>query len=621
MGKLNVYDLCLIPKVKELQPGDGFLKVFSDAPVDFFTVKGMAGPAERYILTVSTTGIEIVSSSRQGFYRAGTTLKQLLLNCPDELPCLKIDDWPDFPVRGFYHDVTRGRVPTIDTLNRLADTLAFYKINQLQLYIEHAFAFKGMPELWEGKDPIRADHIRELDEYCAERYIDLVPSLSTFGHLYELLRLPRFEHLNELDIKASQTSRCLWDRMAHYTLDVGNTQSFELVKGMIEEYLPLFSSQYFNICCDETFDLGKGKNAGLAEIGGVGRLYVDFVKKIADVVRSMGKKPMMWGDIVLKHPELISELAGGDAGDTIFLNWDYTPEVSSAAVKTFADAGVSQYVCPGVNGWSRFAADVDRACINISKMAKFGKESGALGLLNTDWGDCGQVNLLSSSYHGLAFGAAVSWDVGDAVGGDDVGNDVNNNSNDNVNDFDERFAFLQWGVGGDDSGYLGKILRELGGLSSYHFGNLYAWINGKQCLWYKEDDVKAAVPEDLARKAARAESIKTELETIASKITDTRKREEFEEYIWSASATAWLLSLLLYKKKYEYHQEITDVSVATSEQLVKDGTAILEQFKTLWRARNRESELRDVVETFEKVLNQINMDGPPPLRGEPYPIF
>jgi hypothetical protein len=625
MGKSNADDFYLIPKVKELQLRDGFLKVAQETPVDFVTVKGLSGPDERYFLTVSADGVEIVSSTRQGFYRGGTTLKQLLLNCPDELPCMKINDWPDFPARGFYHDVTRGRVPTIDTLKRLADTLAFYKINQLQLYIEHAFAFRGMAELWEGKDPLRADHIRELDEYCAARFIDLVPSLSTFGHLYELLRLPRFERLNELDIKASQIPRCLWDRMAHYTLDVGNPQSFELVKGMIEEYLPLFSSQYFNICCDETFDLGKGKNAARAEREGGGRLYVDFVKKIAGVVKSMGKKPMMWGDIVLKHPELISELAGDDA---IFLNWDYTPDVSDAAVKTFAGAGVSQYVCPGVNGWSRFAADVNRACSNISRMARYGKAAVAQGVLNTDWGDCGQVNLLSSSYHGLAFGAALSWDVSD---GGDYGNDDKNsmNSNDDKNDmntvgelcspdgyagnindndcayFDKRFTLLQWGI---DDDKLGKILRELGELSGYHFGNLYAWINNKQCLWFKEDDVKAYDCKELARKAARAGEIKTELEAIASKIADTRKKDEFEEYIWSALATGWLLSLLLYKKKYEYHQEISDadISVITTKQLVKDGTAVLNRFKTLWRARNRESELRDVVETFEKILQWID---------------
>ncbi|MDR2578304.1 MAG: family 20 glycosylhydrolase [Chitinispirillales bacterium] len=605
MEKQNFH---LIPRVKNLRVQDGFwecaggtIDTVIDAGINI-NIPNAAGSRtgasdERYSIKISADGVRLVGASPRGLFRAETTFAQLLMNHPQKIPCLEIFDEPDFSVRGFYHDVTRGKVPTLDTLKSLADTLAFYKINQLQLYIEHTFAFSKIPELWEDKTPLTAADITELDRYCAERYIDLVPSLSTFGHLYELLRLPRFEHLNELEISASQTTRCLWDRMAHYTLDVGNPESFELVKGMIEEYAPLFSSPYFNICCDETFDLGKGKNAARAEKEGVGRLYVDFVGKIMNTVISMGKTPMLWGDIILKHPELISELPPG----AIFLNWDYVPDVTDASVKTFKAAGVTQYVCPGVQGWSRFAADLNRACLNISKMAAYGKAAGALGLLNTDWGDCGHVNLLSTSYHGLAFGAALSWDVGD--GG--VCIDKNDGCIDNaaVDDFDSRFSFLQWGI---DGSRLGNILRELGELSGYHFGNLYAWVTDKQCLWYKEDEIKAADPAELARKAARALEIKMELEKLLSKVTNTNTQAEFKEYIWSASATAWLLSVQLAKKKYEYAQTTIDESIPipTPNQIIKDGQTILVQLKTLWRARNRESELRDVVETFKSVLDR-----------------
>jgi hypothetical protein len=559
-----------------------------------------AASSERYRLTVAPSGIRIAAASPQGLFRAAATLIQLVIAHPGELPCADIRDEPDFPVRGFYRDVTRGRVPTLRSLKSLADTLAFYKVNHLQLYVEHAFAFSKIPELHEGKTPLTPSDIAELDAHCARRGVELVPSLSTFGHLYELLRLPRFEHLNELDVRASQTPRCLWDRMAHYTLDVRNPGSFEAVRGMIEEYAPLFSSPWFNVCCDETFDLGKGKNAALAESAGVGRLYVDFVNKVIGVVRSAGKKPMLWGDIVLKHPELIGELPPG----TVFLNWDYLPDASGESVKKFRGAGAAQYVCPGVQGWSRFAADVDRACSNISRMTRFGMEAGALGALNTDWGDCGQVNLPATSYHGLAFGAERSWNAGGGNCGDD---------------FDRRFSVLQWGI---DGPRLGKLLRELGGLSEYHFGNLYAWVTGKRCLWYKEDDVLGMDVAALAGKAARAAEIKNELSELADDIINAAEssasingagkegaRAEFEEYVWSASATEWLLSLLIAKKKYEYGQEAAEPEAAaaiTPKRLVDGGNILLEQFKALWRARNRESELRDVVETFERIFERVS---------------
>jgi len=646
MANQNVKNFCLIPKVRELRLTDGRLeasaigrinaapatdndvvnaaeylreKIFETTgaglELSYGIDTGAVGTVicvdmgidtvdniginnnERYRLTVTPEGVRIRAASAKGLFPAAATLTQLIINNPKSVPCVDIVDWPDFPVRGFYHDVTRGRVPTMRSLKRLVDTLAFYKLNQLQLYVEHTFAFSMIPEFSHGgKTPLTAADIRELDRYCVGRGVELVPSLSTFGHLYELLRLPQYERLNELDITASATPRDLWDRMAHYTLNVSAPQSFELVKSMIEEYAPLFSSGWFNICCDETFDLGKGKNAERAQNEGVGRLYVEFVNKIIGVVKSVGKKPMLWGDIVLKHPEYISELPA----DTVFLNWDYVPDVGDESVKKFQAAGVPQYVCPGVQGWSRFAADVDRACANISRLVRFGREAGAVGVLNTNWGDCAHINLPATAYHGLAFGAEHSWYCGD------------------TDDFDRRFSLLQWGV---DTPLLGKLLRELGGLSAYHFGNLYAWAVDKRCLWYKEDDVKAADTQDLLNKANRAAEIKKELETIAAyspvinakseltaqsgTVTQDDIYNEFKEYIWSAEATAWLLSLLIAKKKYEYKQEVETLP-ADPPRLIDMGKTLLEQFKTLWRSSGRESELQDVVDTFEAVFRRVN---------------
>lgn len=538
------------------------------------------GEGEQYSVRVLEDRIFIEGESPAGLFRGVQTFIQILQNHPLAIPCMEINDWPDFPVRGFYHDVTRGKVPQLATLKKLVDTLAFYKINQFQLYIEHTFAFRDIPELWVDKDPLTSEDIIELDQYCRERYVDLVPSLSTFGHLYELLRLKRFEHLNELPMEASRKPFDLWDRMAHYTLDVSNAESFLLVKSMIEEYLPLFSSPYFNICCDETFDLGKGRNASRARKEGVGKLYVEFVKKIMGVVVENGKTPMLWGDIVQKYPEMISQLPS----DAVFLNWDYTPEVSSLSVEVFRDAGVKQYVCPGVQGWSRFSNDINRACINISRLARFGRDAEACGVLNTDWGDCGHVNFLANSFHGLAYGAALSWKTDD---GDDPG------------DFDDRFSFLQWGTEG---GRPAVLLRELGELCFYHFGNIYAWVGDRDCLWNKEDQVRQMDGSKLPRRYSRACELAGELKEIKRSLNGG-KRLDLEEFVWSARATAWTLALLAFKKTHEFGQGAFEV--LSPQQLLREGYCLVADFRKLWRCRNRESELINIVTTFSGALNRV----------------
>jgi hypothetical protein len=578
--KINKQLFSLTGKARPVVYGD-----HADDGAIILRVVSSASVSESYRLTIGPRRIIIDGDGHAALFWGIQTLAQIMHLHGEQLPCLEIADSPDFPHRGFYHDVTRGKVPTLATLKLLVDKLAFYKINQLQLYIEHSFAFKNIPELWRDKDPLTAEEIVDLDAYCRKKFIDLVPSIATFGHLYELLRIKRFEHLNELDIAALQVPHNLWDRMAHYTIDIGQEESYRLIRSMIEEFAPLFSSRYFNICCDETFDLGKGKNRDRAAAVGVGRIYVDFVKKIVAAVHACGKTPMMWGDIVLHHPALIAEIPG----DTVFLNWNYGAEATEDAAKAFADARVQQYVCPGVQGWSRFANEINVASANIRKMAAHGKRYGAAGVLTTDWGDCGHVNFLANSFHGMALGAALSW---------------NESSYPDNESFDAALSAMEWG---DRTRSIAKLLRELGSLCFYHFGNMYAWINGVKGTWDKECEVEALDCEALAERYNRASEIAGLLADAAADGRSTGSRQDFDEFIWSAGAIRWTLALLAFKKKNEYGQQGCPALYGNKERLLADGAALVTTFERLWRNRNKESELRNVTETFGKVFARIKM--------------
>ena len=358
-----------------------------------------------YRLSISPDRILVEAADAAGIFYGRKTLEQIRGQYSGALPCLEIEDWPDFPVRGFYHDVTRGKVPKLRTLMELADTCSRYKINQLQLYIEHTYAFRRHREVWAGSDPLTADEIRALDAHCAKLHIDLVPSFSTFGHLYGWIRTKKFRHLNELERDAMAVPFNWWDRQLHYTLDCRNPGALALVREIIAEVRPLFRSKLFNICCDETFDLGKGKNRKLAAKLGTGRLYVDFLKQIMRAVREAGATPMFWGDVIGHHPELIAEIPA----DAIALDWDYGAGLKDSKAGLMRKSGRTFYVCPGVAGWARWMNDYRTAHRNITRYARLGKSCGAAGLLNTDWGDYGHINALGLSIPGLIVGASAAW--------------------------------------------------------------------------------------------------------------------------------------------------------------------------------------------------------------------
>lgn len=359
---------------------------------------------QEYCLKIEAEGIVLQGGSLNALGWAVQTLRQIVRQCGGLLPFLSIEDRPDFENRGFYHDVTRGRVQTLPNLKKLVDTLAFYKMNQLQLYVEHTYLFRGMTELWRNETPLTAQEIMELDTYCYERGVELVPSLSSFGHLCQLLSSKSHAHLCELEDSTGK-SFSFRARMEHHTINVSHPGSLELIKGMIGEYMQLFRTDKFNICADETFDLGKGKNKALAEEKGASRLYVDYIKELFAYLIGKGKTPMFWGDILCRHPELFAELPS----QVICLNWGYAPDQREDETRAIAGTGALQYVCPGACGWNTWVNVLNNSYRNISKMVGYGKKYHAIGVLNTDWGDFGHINHPVYSVPGLIYGAAASW--------------------------------------------------------------------------------------------------------------------------------------------------------------------------------------------------------------------
>lgn len=359
---------------------------------------------QHYTLQIKDGGAFLCGGSLNALGWAVQTLRQIVRQSAGLLPQLSIDDEPDLKNRGFYHDVTRGRIQTLENLKKLADTMAFYKMNQLQLYVEQTYLFRDLTELWRDGTPLTAEEILELDQYCFERGVELVPSIATFGHLCDLLSTRSYAHLCELEDSAGKIFS-FKDRMDHHTVNVSDPESIALIKGMVEEYMQLFMTDKFNICADETFDLGKGKSAALAAEKGTGELYLDYIKELFEFLIQKGKTPMFWGDIISGHPELYPQLPE----QVVCLTWGYGSDQSDREAKILHGVGAVQYLCPGTRGWNTWVNMMRGGYENITRMCGYARQYNAVGVLNTDWGDFGHINHPVFSIPGLIFGAVCSW--------------------------------------------------------------------------------------------------------------------------------------------------------------------------------------------------------------------
>ncbi len=363
--------------------------------------------SEGYTLSVSSQGIAITYRDDGGLRAAAATLRQLIREFGRKLPCLRITDYPDFSRRGVMLDISRGRVPKLETLLELVEQLADFKINEFQLYTEHTFAYRNYEAVWRGWGALTGEEILRLDARCRRLGIDLVPNQNSFGHLRYWLEYPPLTKLGEID-KPYEGAGGTFLRYPT-TLAPNHPGTLPLLREWFDELLPHFTSKYFNVGCDETWDLGRGQTKALCEKRGKTQVYLDFLKKIHREVRQRKHKMMFWGDIILHHPELIRELPK----DVIALNWGYeTNHPFQKEAAHFARSGVPFYVCPGTSTWMTLIGRHDNGFANLRLGAEAGRKHGAMGFLNTDWGDGGHPQPLVVSWAPYLLGAALSWCAG-----------------------------------------------------------------------------------------------------------------------------------------------------------------------------------------------------------------
>lgn len=294
------------------------------------------------------------------------------------------------PVLGYQLDISRNKVPTMDTLCRIVDILSKLGYNQFQLYTEHTFAYPQHESVWRDCSPMTPAEVRELDDYCRTRGIEFVPNQNSFGHLENWLRHPEYNDLAEHPQGGAYFER--WHRVVRLpqTLCPTDPRCLDFLGGLYDEMLPCYRSRYFNVGCDETLELedahGRGRSAEAIRERGAARVYLDFIRQVHDLVAARGHTMMFWGDIILRSPELVKELPE----DVVCLNWGYEanhPFEREAAV--FESSHRRFIVCPGTSSWCSLSGRTTNMMGNIDNAVAAASRHHAEGLLLTDWGDGG----------------------------------------------------------------------------------------------------------------------------------------------------------------------------------------------------------------------------------------
>jgi hexosaminidase len=519
---------------------------------------GAPGTAcDRYRIIVSDDVVEVRAGGPSGLRYAVETLVQLI-QPGGSLPGCVIEDEPDFAMRGIMLDVSRGKVPTLESLCGLVDVLVKLKLNTLMLYTEHTFQFRRHPKIGATDSPLDSETMRALDAYAHERHVELIPCLQSLGHMDHILMLPQYHDLAETEVG--------------WTIAPTRPESLELLRDMYDEYLPNFRSRFFNANCDEPWDLGKGQSKERSEELGPGGLYLEHVTALRALAQRSGKRTMIWADVVHAHPKRIGEIPK----DMVMLDWGYEAEYNYDRISVFQQNKLEFAVCPGTSTWNSLFPRVENSTVNISNWAKAGLEYGALGFITTDWGDFGHYNLLGNSWFAYAVSAQQSW----------------SGACDNTS-FARAFGARVFGdqSGGDTAA---RLYKALGAIHDVGF-NVF---NGSPLAYLFFDTLEESYFIEGCKQGALARTQK-KLKRVRNEIEDAKdffaiERASWRELLYAADASLHAVDKAIVGRRYNaWRRKPKSLDARARKrlaiellELAKKQSALLTRFRRLWLARS-----------------------------------
>ena len=178
-------------------------------------------------------------------------------------------------------DCSRNAVMTVDSVKQWIDITADLGYNMLMLYTEDTYEVKNQPYFGYMRGRYSISEMKEINAYCASKGMELIPNIQTLAHLNAITRWPAYAPI--IDQKDF--------------LLVGDERVYDLIDDMFATVCETHTSQFVHVGMDEAKGLGRGKYQDIHGICNVAEMFVEHIKRVAEIGKKYGKTILVWGDM------------------------------------------------------------------------------------------------------------------------------------------------------------------------------------------------------------------------------------------------------------------------------------------------------------------------------------
>lgn len=297
---------------------------------------------------------------------------------------------------GVMLDLSRNSVLRVPTIETFLAHIALLGYTTLWLYLEDTYEVPDHPEIGHGRGRYSAEELRAIDDAAHRWGIEVVPIIQTLGHMRQVLKGPRLQHL-----RGFRTPD---------VLDLDQTESFALIESMVRAATWPFRSKRVHVGLDEAF----GFAAGVVDRTARAEVFVQHALRVAGLCHQLGLEPIMWSDMLFDLPPgdrnshnpariIPPQHLESLRGRMSLAYWDYFHHDADHYVTKLGQHGDPPAIlAAGCATWGRWWTQLRESIAVCTAAAEAAVAAGTEEAIITTWGDDGAECDIFSTLPALA---------------------------------------------------------------------------------------------------------------------------------------------------------------------------------------------------------------------------
>lgn len=216
------------------------------------------------------------------------------------------------------------------------------------------------------------EEMKDFIQTADAQGITVIPELESLGHTGFITSHPDYQGLG-----ASKDG-------GFNSLHPKKKAARTILKDLLEDIVSIFPSEVIHAGLDEV-DM-----SGIPEFSKLSRNeqwkeFTTHAKWVHETIRKLGRRPAMWGDHMLRSPEM----AKAFKRDVLVFDWHYDAPFDPKSITFFLDHGYEVWGAPASMQWNqRILPSVSNQFQNLREFSAWAsplRERGCTGMVNTIW--------------------------------------------------------------------------------------------------------------------------------------------------------------------------------------------------------------------------------------------